>query len=624
MAESQFRLLVQRRFGPFFGAQALGAFNDNVLKNSLVIIVTYHAATYGGISPALLANIAGGLFILPFVLFSGLAGELADRYDKALVLKTVKLAEIAIMAVAGVGFYAHSIGWLLAALFLMGTHSTFFSPAKYGLLPQVLRADELIGGNGLVEMGTFVAILLGTLAAGVLAARNDTGVLVASLAAVAIAGLLVALAIPALPAVARGLPLTLNPVTSTLANLAAARRLRTVFLALLGISWFWFYGSVVLIHLPTYGKEVLGGAESVVTLMLAVFSVGVGIGSLACEWLGGRKIEIGLVPLGSIGLTLFGADLCFATPAVPLGVALAWRALLTQPGAVRLLLDILCIGISGGIFIVPLYAFVQNRSRREDVSRIIGACNILNALFMVAASLLGAAALAAGLSIRGLLLLTALLNALVAAYLYVLVPEFALRFLAYLLVRCIYRLRVTGIGNVPERGPALLVCNHVSYVDGLVISAACPRPIRFVMEAAIFHLPVLNLICRGMKAIPVATANEDRIVREAAFAAVATALRQGELVCIFPEGRLTPDGTIEEFRPGVLRILAETPVAVVPCAISNLWGSMFSRRYRSGATRLPRRFWARIDFRVGAPVPPQEVTPEGLRETVLALRGQLP
>jgi 1-acyl-sn-glycerol-3-phosphate acyltransferase len=623
MAHSQFRLLAERRFAPFFGAQALGAFNDNVLKNSLVIIVTYHVAEYGKLDAALLANVAAALFILPFVLFSGIAGEISDRADKALVLKSVKAAEIVIMMIAGVGFYAHSLVWLLGALFLMGTHSAFFGPAKYGLLPEVLAREELIGGNGLVEMGTFVAILLGQLAAGMLAAAHDTALLVGALAAIALTGFAISLAIPKRAPAVRDLPITLNPLTSTLRNLAVARRIPSVFLSLLGISWFWFYGSVVLIHLPSFGKEVLGGDESLVTLMLAVFSVGVGTGSLACEVLGGRKIEIGLVPLGSIGLTLFGVDLALAIPAHPYGEMLTWRAFLAAPGAARLIIDILGTGIAGGIFIVPLYAFVQNRSERGDVSRIIGACNILNAIFMVVASLYGTLALKAGLDIRGLLLLTAVLNALVAVYLYTLVPEFFLRFIAYLLVRFIYRLRTSGVEQIPADGPALLICNHVSFVDGLVISAACPRPVRFVMEAAIFKIPVVNLICRGMKAIPVATANEDRSVREAAFRAVAQELKRGELVCIFPEGHLTRDGAIDEFRPGILRILAETPVPVVPCALSNLWGSMFSRRYGTVA-RLPRRFWARIDFRVGAPVGPAGLSPEGLRAAVERLRGPVP
>ena len=622
MAHSQFRLLRERRYLPFFVTQALGAFNDNVLKNALVIIVIYNAASYSNVDPSGLANLASALFILPFVLFSGISGELADRLDKTLVLKSVKAVEIAIMVVAGVGFIRHNLTLLLTALFLMGAHSTFFSPAKYGLLPQVLAEDELIGGNALVEMGTFVAILLGTLVAGILAAAHRNDVLVGTLAAIAIAGFLVSLAIPPLEPVAPTLKVSLNPYTSSMANLRAARRSRTVFLGLLGISWFWFFGLLFLTQLPQFGKTVLGGDESVITVMLLCFTAGVGTGSLLCERLGGHKIEIGLVPLGSLGLTLFAVDLFFAVPAAPLGAGLPWRTLIAAASARHVFLDLFLIGVSGGVFIVPLYALVQSRTERTLMSRVMGANSILNAIFMVCAAIFAWVALRAGLSIPQLFLVTALLNAAVTVYLYYLVPEFFLRFLAYLLVHAMYRLKVRGVENLPERGAALMVCNHVSYVDGLVIAAACARPVRFVMEAAVFEHWLLRPIFRGMKAIPVATKAEDPAVREAAFAAVASSLRDGDIVCIFPEGRLTADGNVAPFRPGLLRILAETPVPVVPCALSNLWGSMFSRRAQGLTRYLPRRFWARIGFAAGPPVPAASATPELLREQVLALRAR--
>jgi 1-acyl-sn-glycerol-3-phosphate acyltransferase len=621
MAHSQFRLLRERRFLPFFVTQGLGAFNDNVLKNALVIIVTYNAASYSNVNPSMLANLASALFIVPFVLFSGISGELADRLDKALVLKSVKAAEIGIMALAGLGFYAHSLPLLLSALFLMGAHSTFFSPAKYGLIPQVLAENELIGGNALVEMGTFVSILLGTLVAGILAGARRNDVLVGSLAGIAIAGFLVSLAIPPLAPVAPTLEVHLNPYVSSRNNLRAALRHRTVFLGLLGISWFWFFGLLFLTQLPMFGKVVLGGNESVITVMLLAFTAGVGTGSLLCERLGGHKIEIGLVPLGSIGLTVFAVDLFFAAPKVPIGVELPWRTLFAAASARHALVDLLLIGVSGGLFIVPLYALVQARTERPLMSRVMGANSILNALFMVAAALFAMLALRAGLTIPELFLVTAILNAAVTVYLYCLVPEFLLRLLAYLLVHALYRLRARGLENLPERGACLMVCNHVSFVDGLVIAAACSRPVRFVMEAAIFDNPLLRPIFRGMKAIPVATRAEDPAVREAAFAAVASVLRSGEIVCIFPEGRVTRDGSVGEFRPGLLRILAETPVPVVPCALSNLWGSMFSRREQGLRRCLPRRFWARIGFAAGPPVPPQSALPELLRARVLELRS---
>ncbi|HVN41531.1 MAG TPA: MFS transporter, partial [Steroidobacteraceae bacterium] len=345
---SQFKLLGQRRFLPFFVTQLLGAGNDNVYKNALVILVTYHAASFTRMQPALLTNLAAGLFILPFVLFSGVAGQLADRYDKARVLKIVKAAEVAIMAVASVGFVGQNLPLLLAALFLMGAHSTFFSPAKYGLLPQVLEEAELVGGNALLEMGTFVAILLGTLAAGVLAANandaTDVGPLLATLLGLAALGLCASLFMPRLPAVVPQLRIDWNPWTSSLENLRAAASSRVVFLSVLGNSWFWFYGALVLAHLPLYAKDVLHGNEHLVTLLLVAFTVGVGTGSLLCERLSGHKVEIGLVPLGSIGLTLFGVDLYLATPQHLTGAALSVGGFVAQSGAWRVLADLTLIG----------------------------------------------------------------------------------------------------------------------------------------------------------------------------------------------------------------------------------------------------------------------------------------
>jgi 1-acyl-sn-glycerol-3-phosphate acyltransferase len=411
-----------------------------------------------------------------------------------------------------------------------------------------------------------------------------------------------------------------NPWTSTLASIRAARESRTVFLSVLGNSWFWFYGALVLAQLPLFVKTVLGGSEQVVTLMLFVFSAGVGIGSLLCEKLSGGKVEIGLVPFGSIGLTVFALDLALGSPAAPPADVLSAKAFLSQAGSWRILTDIGLIGLFGGIFVVPLYALIQQRSRPEVVSRVISATNIINALFMVAAAIFGAVALRNGLTIPQLLIAVAVMNAAVAVYIYTIVPEFLLRFLSWLLIHVIYRLRVEGIEKIPERGPALLICNHVSFVDPIVISAACRRPVRFIMDASIFRIPVLNTIFRGMKAIPVAPQKEDPEVYDRAFAVAAQELRAGELVCIFPEGRLTTDGEVREFRPGMLRILKETPVPVIPLALSNLWGSMFSRFATTPWKRLPRRYLAKIKLAVGEPVRPEDVSLKELRDSVVALR----
>jgi hypothetical protein len=619
---NQFRLLTQRRFLPFFGAQALGAFNDNVYRSVLLLLITYHGASVTTLAPEVLTNLAGGVFILPFMLFSGVAGQISDRLDKSRVVQTIKAIEILIVILGGIGLATMNLTILFAALFLLGTHSTFFAPAKYGLLPQVLHLAELIGGNALLEMGTFLAILLGTLLGGVLAAGNDIAVIVTTLIAISAAGFLMSLGMPRVAPADPTLRIDWNPWRSTWSSIRAARESRTVFLSLLGNSWFWAYGALVLAQLPLFVKNVLNGTETVVTLFLVVFAAGVGIGSLLCEKLSGRKVEIGLVPFGSIGLTVFAIDLALASPQRPVAEAMNAAAFLHHAGSWRLLSDAGLIGLFGGIFIVPLYALMQQRSRPEVVSRVISANNILNALFMVAAALFGAVALRNGLTIPQLFIVVAVMNAAIAVYIYTLVPEFLLRFLSWLLIRVLYRLRVEGIDKIPEHGPALLICNHVSFVDPIVISAAVRRPVRFIMEATIFRIPLLNLVFRGMKAIPVAPAKDDPETYERAFAVTAQELRDGQLVCIFPEGRLTTDGEVREFRAGMLRILKETPVQVIPMAVSNLWGSMFSRYAKQPWKRLPRRYLARITLAVGDPIAPEEATLETLRARVLALRYQ--
>ena len=620
----QFGLLKQKRFAPFFATQFLGAFNDNLFKNALVVLLTFQAVRWTTLKPELLANLAAGIFILPFFLFSATAGQLADKFDKAWLARLVKVLEMAIMGVAAAGFFLTSLPVLMGALFLLGCHSTLFGPVKYAILPQHLREEELVGGNALIEAGTFVAILIGTLAGGLLAGSVAHPVWIAVGGfVVALAGYLTSRGIPAAPAPAPELKVNLNPLSETWRNIAFARENRTVFLSILGISWFWLYGALFLAQFPAYGKFVLGGGESSVTLLLATFTVGIGVGSMLCERMSGKHVEIGLVPFGSIGLTLFGLDLYFASPTGLAGAAPhELLALLAMPAVWRVLFDLLMLGMFGGFFIVPMYALVQLRSSPEHRARIIAANNILNALFMVVGALGAAALLGEGLSIPALFGLGALLNAAVALYIYGLVPEFLLRFIAWLLVKAVYRLRTSGLAHIPHEGAAVLVANHVSFADAVIIMGASPRPIRFVMDHRIFRTPLLGFIFRHCGAIPIASAKEDPVMLEAAFAEVGRALENGDLVGVFPEGHLTRDGELQPFRPGISRILAANPVPVVPMALSGLWGSFFSRIDGSAMqTPFRRGVFSDIALQVGAPVPPGEATPEHLQQKVLALRG---
>lgn len=620
---SQFRLLRERRFLPFFLTQFLGAFNDNVYKNSLVLVITFHAASLSTWSAATLVNVCAGLFILPFFLFSATAGQIADKFEKARLIRFVKLFEIAIMVVATVGFATSSLALLLSALFLMGLHSTLFGPVKYAILPQHLREDELVGGNGLVETGTFIAILLGTILAGLLAG-NSTNLISMTVVALAIVGWLVSRAIPEAPPADPELRINWNPLTETWRNLAFTRGHRTVFLSILGVSWFWAYGALLLTQFPTLAKDVLGGGEHVVTLLLAVFSIGVAAGSLACERLSGHKVELGLVPFGSIGLTVIAVDLYFASPVTPSGIGLSAWAYVATHGAWRVLADLFLLGLFGGFYIVPLYALIQSRSEPHHRSRIIAGNNILNACFMVGAAIAAILFIEAGLSIPQLMLVAGLTNAAVALYIYKLVPEFLLRFLAWLLIHSVYRLRKQGLENVPEEGAAVIVCNHVSFADAVILMGACRRPMRFVMDHRIFRTPILSFVFRENRAIPIASAKEDAVMLERAFDEVAAALSAGELIAIFPEGSLTRTGELQPFRPGITRILERNPVPVVPMALSGLWGSAFSRRYQGIARLWPHRLFARVRLTVGKPLEASEAKPERLRVIVAALRGDSP
>jgi 1-acyl-sn-glycerol-3-phosphate acyltransferase len=621
---SQFGLLKARRFAPFFATQFLGAFNDNLFKNALIVLLTFQAASWTALAPEVLTNLAAGIFILPFFLFSATAGQLADKYDKAKLARLVKLLEIVIMGVALLGFSMHSLAVLLTALFLLGLHSTLFGPVKYAILPQHLREKELVGGNALVEAGTFVAILIGTLAGGLLAgtAGHPTWVAYAGLV-IAVFGYLFSRGIPAAPAPAPELVVSLNPLSETWRNIGFARQNRTVFLSILGISWFWLYGALFLAQFPAYAKNVLGGSEGSVTLLLAVFTIGIGLGSLLCERLSAGHVEIGLVPFGSIGLTLFGIDLAFASPALlPAGAPLPLTSLLALHETWRVLFDLFALGLFGGFFIVPLYALIQLRSAPEQRARIIAANNILNSLFMVVGSLAAAGLLADGLSIPALFGVAAVCNAAVAVYIYSLVPEFLLRFVAWLLIHSVYRLRQNGLENIPEEGAAVLVCNHVSFVDPLVIAAASRRPIRFVMDYRIHRTPLISFVFRHMHAIPIAPARDDAAMMEAAFEEVAKALEAGELVAIFPEGRITDTGEIYPFRPGVQRIVKRTPVPVIPMALQGLWGSFFSRKDGPAMSKpLRRGMFSAIALTVGVPVVPAAATPEHLQAIVAGIRG---
>ncbi len=619
---NQFALLRQRRFAPFFWTQFSGAANDNLFKFAFTVMVTYQLQV-AWMPPAMAGLVIGALFILPFLLFSATSGQLTDKYDKTTMIRFVKNLEIAIMAFAAIGFWNDSVAILLACTFLMGVHSTLFGPVKFAYLPQVLDERELTGGNGMVEMGTFVAILLGNVAGGLIVAIPEVGRHDVAIACVllAIAGRAVAQFIPSAPATDPGLKINWNPVSETWRNLKLAHGNIVVFRSLLGISWMWFFGAVFLSQFPSFAKEVLHGNEQVASLLLVVFSIGIGTGSLLCEVLSRRHVEIGLVPLGAIGMSVFAIDLYFASRGMPPADGLTLAQFMAAPAHWRVLADLALLSLFAGLYSVPMYALIQLRSQPTHRARIIAANNILNALFMIASSVIAGALLGAGCTIPQIFLVVGIANALVASYIFMLVPEYFLRFVAWVVSRIVYRFQVRGDENIPTEGAAVLVCNHVSFVDAVLLMAASPRPIYFVMDHRIFQVPVLGWLFKLARAIPIASRKDDPVAYEAAFEAAAKVLREGDLLAIFPEGAITRDGTLQEFKGGIMKILERQPVPVIPMALTNLWGSYFSRIEDKGAMVRPFRRGAfnRVGLNVGLPVQPAAVQPEMLHNEVARL-----
>lgn len=619
--DSQFSLMKQRRFAPLFLTQFLGAFNDNVFKNALILIIAFKSAQMADMGSDILTNVAAGLFILPFFLFSALAGQVADKCEKSKLIQRVKLFEILIMACAAVAFFHSSIAGLLFLLFLMGTQSAFFGPVKYSIIPQHLKPDEIVGANALVEMGTFVAILFGTIAGGVLSQVHQKEILGGVIVVAALSGWVASQKIPIAKAPSPDLKISWNLFSQTWKTFQTARQDRSVFLSILAISWFWFLGAAYVTQFPSYTLNILKGSENVVILLLACFSVGIGIGSLFCERLSGKKIELGLVPFGAIGLSIFGIDLCFAFATPYTEGLLTIGQFLKTPGSIRVIADLILIGVFGGFYTVPLYAFIQLKTHPSKRARVIAASNILNALLMVGSAL-------AGVVFMGILkfdatqfyLAISIVNIAVAVYIFSVVPEFAMRFMAWIISCVMYRVKNHGLTNIPEKGPAVLACNHVSFVDWLLIASASRRPVRFVVFEPIYRKPLLNFIFKTSRSIPIQSKKQNPIVYENAFAKMSEALEQGDILCIFPEGKITTNGELGPFKAGIEKIVKTNPVPVIPMAIRGMWGSFFSNKDKKAFTSFPTRFWSKVELVVGSPILSNDFNLGKLNEKIVRLR----
>lgn len=624
MKANQFLLLKTKRFVPFFITQALGAFNDNVFKNSLMLLLAFSAASQLPFDTNLLMNVAAGLFILPFLLFSGTAGRIADKYDMDKIIRAAKLAEIIIMIFGALAFYFEAYMTLIFILFLMGTQSAFFGPVKYAILPKSLHKDELVGGNALVEMGTFVAILVGTIYGGILVGLEQSILWISiSIISFAVLGYLASRSVPFTKASDPSLKISFNIFSQTISTFKVSQKYREVLLSMAAISWFWFMGASYLTQIPNYTKTTLIGNNEVVTLLLAIFSIGVAAGSLICEKLSGGKIELGIVPIGSIGLSIFGIHLYFNTPQFSVSELMGVSEFLKQSGSFSILVDLAAIGFFGGLYSVPLMALVQQRSDENEKAQTIAALNILNALFMVGSAIAGILLLSvAKLSIPEYFLVIAIMNIVVAVYIYYQVPDFFLRFVIYIISHTMYRVKHQGLDHIPEQGAAVIVCNHVSYMDVLILAGACKRPTRFVMDKTIFYNPGLHWFFKLAKTIPIASQKSDPELYAQAMQRVNEELQNGNVVCIFPEGKLTKNGAIDTFRKGIETIVENNPVPVIPAALQGLWGSFFSHKDGAALSTLPRRFWSRVTIIMDEAWLPEQVSANALEEKVKALRGE--
>lgn len=621
-------LFTSIRFWPIFWTQFWGAMNDNVFKNAMVLLITFKAYTVMGLGVDQMVALCGGIFILPFFFASSISGQCADKFSKSKLVIITKILEVVIMILGTYGLLTENIIVLFVSLFLLGLQATIFGPAKYSILPELIEEKDLVKGNALVESGTFLAILVGTIVGGILVGMNN-GTMLISLTALCISviGLVVSLKIPSLSPVDKNLKLDYNLIRSTFDVIKISKKTHSVFISILGISWFWFFGATLLSIFPVWGKDILHGNENVVTLFLAIFSIGVAIGAIICEKCSHEKVELGLVPFGSIGLSVFVLHLYYmGKPYEATGALLGISEFLARPGVYWILFDLLGLSIMSGFFIVPLYTFIQVRSDRETRSRVIAANNILNALFMVAAAILLTLLFAFKLSSVDIFFVLFILNSLVSLYIYTVLPEFLWRFVCVILSKLIYRMNILGQHHIPKEGPAVLVCNHVSFIDWMIIGASINRPVRFVMHYSFMKIPIFSFFFRGAKVIPIAGFKEDVDLMEKAFDKISQTLREGELVCIFPEGIITHDGKIATFRAGIEKIIQRDPVPVIPMALKGLWGSFFSRKYGGAGTKLsviPARIWSHVDLNIEAAWAPQEATAIKLEAKVKAMMGEL-
>ena len=610
---NQFNLLRHRRFMPFFCTQALSAFNDNVFRNALVMLVAFQLGLHQHMV-ALYTNLAPALFILPFFLFSATAGQLAEKYERTHIIRWVQVFEIVLMVIAAVGFIKHQVLLLLVLLFLMGVHSTLFGPIKYAMLPQTLKPGELVGGNGLVEMSTQMAMLIGMIVGNELMQVAEIGTWLSAGATITVAviGYFSSRHIPLSPAMAPDLQINWNPLSATMRILDIAREDKVVWNTILGISWFWFFGTVMVAQAPIYTMESLGGDSSVYTLILTMFSVGSGVGALCCEKMSGPRTEVGLIPLGALGLTVFGADLYMVRSGLATVHGLGWRDFLHTAGGVHIALDLALIGLFSSFYVVPLFAFMQLRVPRHKLSRIIAGNNIMNSLLIVLAAGFGLGLHAMGMNAARILFCTALLSMLVTCYLLMQVPEFIRRFMIWLTVNISHRVRAWGLHHIPDTGPVFLVCNDGSLMHILLLMLQVQRPLRFLIPECLSHKVWARFIFHSGNVISIPDQHADVTLHErGVYDAVDNALEAGEMVCLFTSGEVG----FEQIRHHFGGYFDQMPMRHHDLPLVVL--------VMRDRVSLAHRIRAQVDVMVDAPIPASQLSVEALDAQISMLHERM-
>lgn len=614
MSHNQFSLLATRRFLPLFVTQFLGAFNDNVFKNAINILFTFIIADQLGMDREILVALAAGVFIFPFFLFSATAGKIADGYDKAKLIRILKGVEIVLMLTASLAFYIQNAYFLLGVLFLMGTQSTFFGPLKYSILPDHLRENELIGGNALVEAATFIAILLGTILGGALI-LTDAGPQTISLIvlAIAVAGLFSSFAIPTAPSsVPVTKPFRFSVIKETWEMMCYAASQRSIFLAILGISWFWFVGAVFLAQFSSYTYQVIGGNEHIINMFLGLFSIGIGLGSLLCNRILKGSIHATFVPLSAFAMSLFIFDFYYTSQTItpPEGYFIGVKEFFQSVVHWHIAVDLLLIAIAGGVYIVPLYAIVQSQSQASHRSRMIASNNIMNALFMSTAMGLTVWLISLGYTVGDIFFFIAIANIAVGIIICRLLPSALIRSILRILFRLFYRAEVRGIKHFEQvTGPRLIVANHMSFLDAALIAAFVNTPLSFAVNTHIAQRWWMKIFLRLGKALPLDPANPMSLKT------LIHAAKNGETVVIFPEGRITLTGSLMKIYEGPAMVALKAQAEIIPIRIDGAQYSPFSRLKGKLRTRL----FPKITLDV---LPPRRLTTEKIGKEMRAEVGK--